>query len=107
MAFNVLSIAGTLALAYSIYKVLSFVRFYNLARRTRFPIYVSPFFSRTIPWMILAPLLQPTWEKYLPGWLFERIEIVTHGWEFRNKRKFHDRLGNVFCVVTPDECSIW
>ena len=107
MAFSVLSVTGTIALAFSIYKCLSFVRFYTIARRTGFPTIISPVFSRSIPWMILGPILQPTFEKYLPTWIYERMEIATHGWEFRNKRKFHDRLGDAFCLVTPDECSLW
>jgi hypothetical protein len=107
MTVSILSIATTLAVAYIIYKSLSFLRFYDIARRTGFPVFISPIFSKSIPWMILGPALQPTFQKCLPIWIYERLDIVTHGWEFRNKRAFHDRLGNVFCVATPDECNIW
>ncbi|KAL5000911.1 cytochrome P450 monooxygenase [Aspergillus recurvatus] len=107
MAFSILSAIAALALGFSIYKFLSFLRFYNNARRTGFPIFVSPVFSKSIPWMILGPALQPVYKKYLPNWIFERLEICAHGWEFRNKRAFHERLGNVFVLVTPDECSIY
>ncbi|KAL4742578.1 cytochrome P450 [Aspergillus similis] len=98
---------ATLALAFTIYKLLSFLRFYTHARRTGFPIFVSPVLSKSIPWMILGPALQPVYKQYLPNWIFERLEICAHGWEFRNKRAFHERLGNVFVLVTPDECSIY
>ncbi|KAL4753494.1 hypothetical protein BDW72DRAFT_210017 [Aspergillus terricola var. indicus] len=107
MTLNILSAMATLALAFTIYKLLSFLRFYMHARRTGFPVFVSPVLSKSIPWMILGPALQPVYKKYLPNWIFERLEICAHGWEFRNKRAFHDRLGNVFVVVTPDECSIY
>lgn len=35
------------------------------------------------------------------------MDVVIHGWEFRLKTEMHDRLGKVFVVATPDECSIW
>ncbi|KAL5047695.1 hypothetical protein BDW71DRAFT_33861 [Aspergillus fruticulosus] len=107
MTFSILSAIATLALAFTIYKALSFLRFYTNARRTGFPVFVSPVFSKSIPWMILGPALQPVYKKYLPTWIFERLEICAHGWEFRNKRTFHERLGNVFVLVTPDECSLF
>ncbi|KAL2839118.1 putative cytochrome P450 monooxygenase [Aspergillus pseudoustus] len=107
MAFNVLLAAATLVAAYFIYKFVSFLSNYAQARRAGFPIYVSPVLSKTIPWMILGPALQPLYAKYLPNWIFERLEICSHGWEFRGKRAWHDRLGDVFMLVTPDECSIY
>ncbi|KAL6236746.1 hypothetical protein BDW75DRAFT_249870 [Aspergillus navahoensis] len=107
MAFSILSVLATLALAFTIYKFLSFLRFYTHARRAGFPIFVSPVLSKSIPWMILGPALQPVYKKYLPTWIYERLDICAHGWEFRNKRAFHERLGNVFALVTPDECTIY
>ncbi|KAL3437116.1 cytochrome P450 [Aspergillus tetrazonus] len=107
MTSNIFSAIATLALAFTIYKLLSFLRVYTHARRTGLPIFVSPILSKSIPWMILGPALQPVYKKYLPNWIFERLEICGHGWEFRNKRAFHERLGNVFVLVTPDECSIY
>ncbi|KAL2812206.1 cytochrome P450 monooxygenase [Aspergillus granulosus] len=107
MAFSILSTTATLVVAFYIYKLISFVRFYIQARQTGFPIYVSPVFSKSIPWMILGQPLQPVSKKYLPRWIFVRLEICTHGWEFRNKRAWHDQLGDVFVLVTPDECSIY
>ncbi|KAL4882472.1 cytochrome P450 [Aspergillus karnatakaensis] len=107
MAFSTFSILTTLSLAFTIYKLISFIRFYNHARQTGFPVYVTPILSKSIPWMILGPTLQPQFQKYLPNFIYERLEIVTHGWEFRNKRKYHDKLGDTFVVVSPDEVSIW
>jgi hypothetical protein len=107
MAFSLLSVTATLLVAFYIYKLLCFLRFYRHARQTGFPLFVSPIFSKSIPWMILGPALQPVYKKYLPHWIFDRLEICAHGWEFRNKRAYHDRLGDVFVLVTPDECSVW
>ncbi|KAL2803109.1 putative cytochrome P450 monooxygenase [Aspergillus granulosus] len=107
MAFSLLSVTATLLVAFYIYKLSSFLRFYSNAKRTGFPVFVSPIFSKSIAWMILGPALQPVYKKYLPQWIFDRLEICAHGWEFRNKRAYHDRLGDVFILVTPDECSVW
>ncbi|KAL2860005.1 putative cytochrome P450 monooxygenase [Aspergillus pseudodeflectus] len=107
MAFSFLAATATLLVAFYIYKFFSFLRFYRHARQTGFPVFVSPVFSKSIPWMILGPALQPVYKKYLPHWIFDRLEVCAHGWEFRNKRAYHDRLGDVFILVTPDECSVW
>jgi hypothetical protein len=107
MAFSLLSATATLLVAFYIYKLFTFLRFYHHARRTGFPVFVSPIFSKSIPWMILGPALQPVYKKYLPGWIYDRLEVCAHGWEFRSKREYHDKLGDVFVVVTPDECSVW
>ncbi|KAL2823942.1 putative cytochrome P450 monooxygenase [Aspergillus cavernicola] len=107
MAIKISFIVATLTIAYFIYKLISFTRFYLHARRAGFPIFISPVFSKSIPWMILGPALEPQFKKYLPVWIHERLDIPAHGWEYRNKRAFHDRLGDVFTVVTPDECSVW
>lgn len=88
------------------YKLVSFVRFYVHARRAGFPIYISPFFYKSIPFLILAPALQPYVKKYIPGWIYDRFEIGIHGWEFRTKRKYTEQLGNIFTVVTPDGCLL-
>ncbi|OJD10562.1 hypothetical protein AJ78_08463 [Emergomyces pasteurianus Ep9510] len=105
--FTILSAATTFGLAYFIYKLISLLRFYIHARRAGFPIIVSPVLSKSIPWMILAQPLLPWFKKYLPAWINDRLDVATHGWEFRRKREFHDRLGNIFAVVTPDECWLW
>ncbi|KAL5334268.1 putative cytochrome P450 monooxygenase [Aspergillus crustosus] len=107
MVFSLLSIVTTLILAFTIYKSITFTRLYLAARRSGFPVFVTPVLSKSIPWMILGPALQPQFQKYLPTSIYERLDVVAHGWEFRNKRKYHDRLGNTFIVVSPDEASVW
>lgn len=98
MAFSVFSIAVKLAVAFafSAYKLVSLIRFYIHARRTGFPVYISPVMPKSILWLVLAPPLVPQLEKYLPGWIYDRLDVVTHGWEYRRKRGLDDRLGNPF-----------
>lgn len=92
---------------FAIYKTLFFVRLYIQARRTRFPIVFAPAPTSSAPWLILAPILRPYLQPVLPGWLYDRWDLVTHGWEFRMKRGPFDRWGNTFVLLTLDECMVW
>lgn len=107
MDLNLTSIFLTLLLVYLISKSYSFIRNYVAAVRTGYPVYLSPVLSKSVVWMILGPALQPQFEKWLPEWIYERLDVSTHGWEFRHKNKLHARLGKVFVVVSPDENVIW
>jgi hypothetical protein len=57
--------------------------------------------------MILGPAFEPQFRKWLPVWLYDRLNVSMHGWEFRSKNKMHEKLGNIFVVVTPDEAVMW
>ncbi|OJJ42217.1 hypothetical protein ASPZODRAFT_137409 [Penicilliopsis zonata CBS 506.65] len=96
-----------IVLLYIIYKIASFIRFYIIGRRTGFPLILTPIFSQGILWMVLGPTLQPVFQKYLPEWIYRRLDIVTNGWDFRRKNQMHLQLGKAFVVVSPDECSLW
>ncbi|CAG8273734.1 unnamed protein product [Penicillium salamii] len=93
--------------AYVVLKSVTFLKNYTNARRSKFPLYVSPIPSRSIAWMILGPALRQQYKKHLPVWLFDRLDIITHGWEFHRRTEYHDKLGKAFVLVTPDECSLW
>ena len=107
MELSVLSTTVKVASAFFLYKLIYFIRFYIQARRSGFPVYVSPVPSRSILWMILAPIVVSHLEKYLPALIYERLDVATPGWEFRRKRELHERLGKVFVLVTIDSCSVW
>ncbi|PYH78661.1 putative cytochrome P450 monooxygenase [Aspergillus uvarum CBS 121591] len=92
---------------FSIYKALFFVRLYIQARRTGFPIVFAPAPTASAPWLVLAPILRPYLQPVLPEWLYNRLDIGTHGWEFRMKRGPFDRWGNTFVLLTLDECMVW
>lgn len=107
MEFGFYSITVKLTFLYFLFKFVTFTRFYLNARRTGFPVYISPILSKSIPWMVLGPAFQPQLERYLPAWIYDRMDPVIHAWEFRKKSAITDRLGRVFVVVSPDECSLW
>jgi hypothetical protein len=88
-------------------KALSFSKNYIAGRRTGFPIVVSPVLSKSILWMVFGAVFQPQFKKYFPAWLYDRCDLVTHGWEFRRKANMHESLGKSFVVVSPDECTLW
>ncbi|KAI2848382.1 hypothetical protein CBS11852_2944 [Aspergillus niger] len=92
---------------YLLYKLLSFVRFYIIGRRSGYPLVVTPLFTQHTLWQIVGPTFQVQLKRYLPTWLHEHVDIHIHGWEFRHKNAMHRRYGKVFAIVSPDECSLW
>jgi hypothetical protein len=106
-SFTFASIVLMLLSIFIINKTISFIRNYVAAVRTGYPVFATPVLSKSIPWLILAPAFQPQLKKWLPKWIYERMDIVINGWEFRLKDEMHARLGKVFVVATPDEVTIW
>jgi len=107
MDISITSAILSLVFIFVITKVYSFTRNYVTALRTGYPIIVTPVLSKSVPWMILGPALQPQFKKWFPKWIYERLDVVIHGWEFRWKNEIHQKLGKVFVVVSPDEVCIW
>jgi hypothetical protein len=94
---------------YLLYKLLSFIRFYIIGLRTGFPLILTPIFSRSILWQILAPIFLPAVKDKLPLWLLMRLEVLVHGWEFRWRHGEFQRIvgGDTFVVVCPDGLLMW
>lgn len=101
------TVAITLAVLYVLFKCACFIRNYTIARRSGFPVYISPVLSKSAAWLILGPTFQLQFEKYLPEWIYGRLDFIISGWEVRWKGRMHRRPGKTFVVVTPDECSLW
>jgi len=101
------SITLILLSVFIINKTISFTKNYVAAVRTGYPVFATPAPSKNIAWLILAPIFQPHLKKWLPKCIYERLDIVINGWEFRLKDEMHTRLGKVFVVATPDEVVIW
>ncbi|KAJ5975789.1 hypothetical protein N7481_009496 [Penicillium waksmanii] len=107
MEYPLFLLFKTLVIIFVIYKLGWFAKNYYHARRSGLPVHVVPVFTKSTLWLVLAPMLQPHLEKYLPSWIYDQIDVAIHGWEFRRKRWYHDRLGAIFAVATPDEFTIW
>lgn len=105
-----ISAASVLLLVLLIYilsKAASFTKNYTAAVRTGYPVWISPVFSHSIPWMILGPMFRPQMERYMPEWIYNRLVMFCAGWEFHAGVKMHKMLGKIFVAVTPDECTLW
>ncbi|KAJ5623763.1 hypothetical protein N7510_000072 [Penicillium lagena] len=107
MELTIKNVSSLLALMWILHTLITFLISYIRGRRTGFPVYIVPIRTKSVLWMLLNVPLGPYFEKYLPGWIYERIDIVSHGWEFRRKAEMHQRLGPAFVVVTLDQCILW
>jgi hypothetical protein len=107
MDFSFSLIPAIATVLYLLLKLCSWARYYIHGRRSGFPVIVSPAPTKSAPWLLLGPVLHPVFKRYLPEWIFWRVDISINGWEYRRRTEIHDRLGKVFALVTPDECSLW
>ncbi|KAL3441772.1 cytochrome P450 [Aspergillus insuetus] len=92
---------------YISWKLISLTRFYINGRRSGFPVFIAPFPTKNILWMVITPMLQPLLEKYIPEPLYTRLDVAIYGWECRQKAEIHGRVGKTFVLVTLDECTLW
>lgn len=106
---NLLTLSTIAITLYLLYKLLSFIRFYIIGLRTGFPLILTPIFSRSFPWQVLAPALMPVLGHKLPPRILIRLDTLVHGWEFRWKDGEVQRWvgADTFVVVSPDGCYLW
>ncbi|KAK1146374.1 hypothetical protein N8T08_003161 [Aspergillus melleus] len=100
-------IITALSAVFLLVKCVALVKNYSRARRTGFPVYISPALSQNPAWMVTGPIFLPYLKNYLPGWLHDRLDVTLHGWEFRQNGAIHRRVGKTFVLVTPEEVSLW
>jgi hypothetical protein len=94
-------------LAYITWKQISLTHFYIHGRRSGFLVFIAPFPTKNIIWMVITPMLQPLLKKYIPEPLYTRLDVAIYGWECRQKAEIHGRVGKMFVLVTLDECTLW
>ncbi|KAE8556585.1 hypothetical protein EYB25_001287 [Talaromyces marneffei] len=106
---NILTLSIIATTVYLLYKLLSFIRFYIIGLRTGFPLILTPVFSRSFLWQVVAPALMPVIRHKLPPWILMRLDTLVHGWEFRWKDGEVQRWvgADTFVVVSPDGCYLW
>src|ERR1700750_662604 len=88
-------------------KAAAFIRNYVAAIRTGYPIIAFPVASRGIIWAIFSPTIRPYTAKWCPVWIYERMIVLTAGFEFYYGPQLHANLGKVFVAVSLDECTLW
>lgn len=80
---------------------------YRKARRTGFPIYISPVNQDNFLWLIFSVPLRPLFSRFLPAFAFDRIEVAIYGWEHLLRNSVQERLGATFLLVTPGKNELW
>ncbi|KAI9046082.1 cytochrome P450 [Aspergillus affinis] len=100
-------ITTALIAVYLLMKIVALAKNYSRARRSGFPVYISPVPSENIVWMVTAPILLRYLKNYLPQGIYDRLDVTLHGWEFRQNGAIFRRVAKTFMLVTPDEVSFW
>ena len=97
----------TAVVAYSVWYFQSLFVNYRAARRSRFPIFVSPVNHNNLIWIVVSVTLRPVLARCLPSFLYDRIIPTIYGWEFHYRNQVFDRLGLSFMLVTPGGNELW
>lgn len=73
---------------------------YLSARKTGLPIVICPVNPYHPLWLIFSVPLRPLFEKYLPAWIYRRLNLAIYGFEFRGKMDVFGDKGPAFVLVT-------
>ena len=103
---TILTLLTTLFLAYTVWTLHAWYRNYRLARRSGFPILVTPANTDNLIWIIFSVTCRPLLAK-LPAFIYDRLLPAIYGWEFLYKRKPFDQVGDSFMMVTPGKNELW
>lgn len=85
--------------------VLSFAKNYRAAKKLGIPIVSSPVYSRSLPWMVLSPLIGPLLLK-LPFGLGSWVRYNRYMWVLEEKASAFQEKGKMFVVVTPAKLQV-
>ncbi|KAM7201214.1 Cytochrome P450 [Naviculisporaceae sp. PSN 640] len=77
---------------------------YRAAKKSGFPVLISPFSPDLMPYMLLKVPLRNFLEKYIP---LSGIRPSIFGWEMIDKTAVHDKYGETFILCTPDVNEVW
>lgn len=85
--------------------VFSFAQNYRVAKKMGLPIVSSPVYSRSLPWLVLSPLLGPLLLK-LPFGLGSWVRYNRYMWVWEEKATVFQEKGKMFVVVTPAKVQV-
>ncbi|KAI9878966.1 MAG: hypothetical protein M1830_010020 [Pleopsidium flavum] len=95
---------GLLAVALVVYKAVNLYRWVQVAARTELPYVITPALETEIWGYLLTPILRIVYHDYLlrgegwPHW----CRFMIKDWAWEDKRRAHDKFGDVFLVVSPE-----
>ena len=91
---SILTIVGTVVVAYLSTFVYALIRNLIYARKTGFPYIVIPIDQNHFTWMIASVPLRPWLQRNLPTWIWKRLALTIYGWEFHEQlRPMDEYLG--------------
>ena len=96
-----LETAILLCVAAALYYLHHLPTYYLNARKIGLPIVVVPVSHSNPLWIVFSATFEPQLRKYLPSWLYNRIKLTIHGWEFRDRWQVNAKLGPSFVLVNP------
>ncbi|KAF2677435.1 cytochrome P450 [Lentithecium fluviatile CBS 122367] len=89
---------------FTTYKVANLFRWYRAAKATGLPIVITPVLETEIWGYVLTPILRRVYYNYLlqgRGWP-QWCRFMIKDWAWEDKRRAHDKFGDVFLVVSPE-----
>ena len=95
-----------LVTAYLVWTLQSWHANYRIARRSGFPLLVTPANTNNLVWIIFSVACRPLLAR-LPAPLYARLKPAIYGWEFLYKGQVFDRLGPSFMLVMPGKNELW
>ena len=90
-----------LVIPYLLWSCQSWFHNYQKAQQSGFPILVCPANTDNPLWIIFSVTARPLLAKYLPSFVFDRLNAGIYGWEYRVRYDLFARLGPAFMLVTP------
>lgn len=90
--------------AHNSYKLISN---YVKARKIGLPLVIVPIDPNSIPWMIISVPLRPVFRRFLPPFIFDRLQMTSYGWEHHAKYQPFEKWGPSFILVTCGSNELW
>ena len=101
MSMAVLFSVACVVLLWSFYNLHCFLSNYRRAAQLEIPIVIAPISPDSPLWIALQTAFSSLF-RYVPFEMFSFTRYSRLGWEFHDRYKTHQRLGDSWILVTPD-----
>lgn len=93
------------ALSYYLYAIYSS---YQRALKIGLPIVICPINPLNVAWLVASVPFRPILSRVLPRFLWQRLEIITYGFEFHTRGKpFFETFGKAYTLVAPGTIEVY
>jgi len=87
--------------------VAHLVKNYRIARKTGFPVVITPINPDNPLWLLINAFIYKPLRRILPASWFLRLKPVCYGWEFKEQRdgpsSMHEMVGESFWLVSGSD----